>query len=239
MTMTPAPRVVVLMGVSGSGKTTAGRLLAERYPSAVASFHDADWYHSDEAWRKMHARIPLDDHDRRPMYDRLRREVIEPSTTGEKTVVIACPALTRLHRRWMSGSIKAPVAFVFLKGNYDLIYTRMVAREGAFRDSSSQFSAMTNEHRQIVPMQATMLATQMSTLEAPSEDEAVHVSIDQTPQQVVDEIHRRILVPLSVRDAGDKAAPAFLDWTSFPRRSSSAHRAPGVHQPPASHHSNP
>ena len=163
-------KVLVVMGVSGSGKTTIGRALAERVGWA---FRDADDYHGAENVAKMRAGVPLNDEDRAPWLDRLRREVVEPGLENGKPVILACSALRGAYLERL-GTGHPAVRVVYLKGDFALIQRRMERREGHF-------------------MGVGMLASQFQELEAP--DDAVVVDITDPPQVIVDEIIRRIGLP--------------------------------------------
>lgn len=154
----PALRVVV-MGVSGSGKTSVARSLAA---SLGAAFLDADDLHSGASRQKMAAGTPLDDADRAPWLARLRDEL-----AARPRVVLACSALRRRYRdvlRQAGGDLR----FVYLDGSHDLIEARM-------RDRRDHF------------MRPGMLRSQFETLERPAADEAdvITVSVEPRIERVV------------------------------------------------------
>lgn len=153
-----SPRVIIVMGVAGSGKSTVGAWLAARLGGA---FFDADDFHPPANVAKMAAGIPLDDADRAPWLARLRREVVDPPG-GPR--VLACSALKRAYRRQL-GAGTPGVALVYLQGSPALLGTRIAARSGHF-------------------MKPGMLASQLATLEEPGPDEGVTVSIDASPECV-------------------------------------------------------
>jgi gluconokinase len=127
----PIPAVVIVMGVSGCGKSTIGALLAARLRW---EFEDADWFHPASNIDKMHSGIPLTDEDRWP--DTTRR-------SGEHAVV-ACSALKRSYRDVLIGK-RSNVRLVYLKGDEVLIARRMAARHEHFMPRSllhSQFKAL-------------------------------------------------------------------------------------------------
>ncbi len=156
-----APRVIVLMGVAGAGKTTVGTLLAGRLGWG---FRDADDYHPPANIAKMAQGIPLDDTDREPWLERLRREVIDPALSGDP-VVLACSALKASYRK--SLGIGAPgIAAVFLECDPATLTGRMAAR---------------TEHY----MKPEMLASQLDALEIPSPAEALHVTATLSPDEIV------------------------------------------------------
>ncbi|RYD37327.1 MAG: gluconokinase [Verrucomicrobiaceae bacterium] len=157
-------RVLVLMGVSGSGKTLVGQEVARRWE---ASFEDADHWHAPEAVAKMSAKIPLTDEDRAPWLARLRRDVIEATPPGRR-MVLACSALKKRYRDLLRGGDR-DVLFVYLEGSLSLIAERLAGRSGHY-------------------MPPDLLASQMATLEVPGPREAITVSIDQPPDAVADAV---------------------------------------------------
>jgi gluconokinase len=164
----PSPRILVVMGVSGSGKTEVGRGLAA---ALGAGFFDADEYHPPANVAKMSAGTPLTDDDRRPWFDRLDREVIAPCAPGE-TRVLACSALKKIHRDRLRAASPGAVRFVHLAGDFDTIHGRMTARQGHF-------------------MRAEMLRSQFATLEDPAaqgEQDVLTVSIHPPVREIVRQI---------------------------------------------------
>jgi gluconokinase len=157
--------VLVIMGPTGSGKTTIGELLAQRLGW---KFADADDYHSAQNKEKIHNGIALTDADRAPWLAALRNQIARWIANSENAL-LACSALKQTYRDQLG---KPPnVRFVYLKGSYDLIYKRLLARKGHFAD----------EH---------ILASQFATLEEPVD--AVTVDISGTPEQIVAEICARL-----------------------------------------------
>jgi gluconokinase len=131
--------IVVLMGVSGCGKTTVGRALAERigWP-----FHDADDFHPPANVAKMAAGEPLSDDDRRPWLDRLASEMAAINTRGGNAI-LACSALKQSYRDRLSRA--GDVRYVFLRGDEATIAQRLAARAGHYMPASlltSQFAAL-------------------------------------------------------------------------------------------------
>jgi len=157
--------VVVVMGVTGSGKTTVGNLLAQQL---VWEFADADSFHSPANVEKLTHGIPLDDADRAPWLKSLR-EVIEKWIRERRNMVLACSALKNSYREELSAG--SDVKFVYLKGSYDLIYRRLRLRHGHFASEK-------------------ILAGQFADLQEPGD--AFTVDIDQTPEQIVAEIRRSL-----------------------------------------------
>jgi gluconokinase len=157
--------VIVVMGVTGSGKTTIGSLLAARLGW---QFSDADEFHSAANKAKMHQGIPLTDADRRPWLAAIHDQ-ISKWVAVKKNVVLACSALKQSYRQllWTGPEVQ----LVYLRGSYELIAERLRARKGHFAD----------EH---------ILAGQFADLEEPSA--AVTVDISGSPDEIVSEICRRL-----------------------------------------------
>jgi gluconokinase len=160
--------VVVLMGVSGSGKTTIGTLLAERTGTVFA---DADDYHPPANKKKMASGQPLNDDDRQPWLEELNRVLRgwHDSGTGG---VLACSALKEKYRDTLAGGMPAgAVTFVLLDGSHELISERLAARHHEY-------------------MNPGLLDSQFATLEPPSD--ALRVVNDKPPNEVVDQILQHI-----------------------------------------------
>lgn len=138
------------MGVSGSGKSTLGALLARRLD---CPFLEGDDFHDARAIAKMSAGQPLDDDDRWPWLDRLGLAVGEAVASGGR-IVAACSALKRDYRERLRRAIAAPTRFVLLDANQDELLRRLTRRSGHY-------------------MPATLLDSQLATLERPGADEAV------------------------------------------------------------------
>ena len=159
--------VIVVMGVSGSGKTAVGEALAARLGWA---FEDADGFHPPANVDKMHRGVPLTDQDRLPWIRSLCRAVQKWSLDG-RDVVLACSAL----RKWYRDALRAAVRdgrcirFVYLKGGYEEIDRRLRLRVGHF-------------------MPESLLKSQFDTLEEPESSEALVVGIDPPIPAIVDSI---------------------------------------------------
>jgi gluconokinase len=159
------PTVVVVMGVSGSGKTTIGAMLAGRLGW---SFADADDFHSAGNVAKMQSGAPLDDADRIPWLAAIARQV-DQWRSDKRHGVVTCSALKRRYRQIIVGD-RPDVRLVYLKGDQPLIVSRLVARHGHF-------------------MPASLLASQFAALEEPTPAErAITLWVGKPPAALVDEI---------------------------------------------------
>ena len=131
--------VVVVMGVTGVGKTTIGRLVAEDYGWA---FLDADDFHPPANVAKMRSGVPLTDADREPWLTALRAE-IDARLARSESAVLACSALKQSYRDRLHAN--DAVCFVYLRGDAALIHARLLARSGHYMDPgllASQFAAL-------------------------------------------------------------------------------------------------
>lgn len=157
---------LVIMGVSGCGKTTVTSAVAERLADSV--FLEGDDFHPPANKEKMGNGIPLTDEDRRPWFAELNAAAKEAVGQG-KTPVLACSALKEEYREALFRGFNKP-RLVFLKGSFDLIKSRMDARDHEY-------------------MTSTLLESQFATLEEPEAGENVLVlSIDKTPEEIVNRV---------------------------------------------------
>ena len=161
--------VIVLMGVSGSGKTTVGQLLAR---ALGGEFAEGDAFHPPANVEKMRRGIPLDDPDRRPWLETLARAIADWLAAG-RTVVLACSALKRSYREILRGG-RREVHFVYLKGDADLIRARLAGRRGHY-------------------MPASLLDSQLAALEEPKS--ALTIGIEGRPEEIVAQILSALEVP--------------------------------------------
>lgn len=159
------PHALIVMGVSGSGKSTVGKALAERlgWP-----YEDADAYHPASNVAKMSAGQPLTDDDRRPWLQAIAAE-IDRVITGGGSIVFGCSALKRAYRDILVHG-RGDVRIVFLDGSRELIAARMASRKNHF-------------------MPAGLLDSQFATLQRPAPDESpIIASIDAPVEAIVDDI---------------------------------------------------
>jgi gluconokinase len=132
--------IVIVMGVTGCGKTTVGAMLAE---ACGWDFHDADDFHPAENVAKMKSGAPLTDEDRRPWLARLNAFLLDSEREG-KSLVLACSALKQAYRDRLARGCTA-VRFVFLDGDRELIRARLAARQGHYMNPKlldSQFAIL-------------------------------------------------------------------------------------------------
>jgi gluconokinase len=155
------PRAVLVMGVSGSGKSTVGKALADRMHW---TFADADDFHPSANREKMSRGEPLTDVDRQPWLEKLH-DLITGHALEQKTIVLACSALKEKYREILVGDLE-DVALVFLRGDAELIAERMRQREHF--------------------MPVSLLETQLATLEPPTN--AIIVDIAQPLEIMLEQV---------------------------------------------------
>ena len=143
-------RIIIVMGVSSSGKSTVGKAIGRRLH---VPFLDGDGYHPPANKEKMRAGIPLVDEDRWPWLETLALALKDAA--GQKgSAVGACSALKRSYREYLTEKASEPILFVFLEGSKDVIAQRIAARNHEY-------------------MPASLLDSQFATLEVPADDENV------------------------------------------------------------------
>jgi carbohydrate kinase (thermoresistant glucokinase family) len=175
------PHVVVVMGVSGSGKSTIASMLALRLHW---TYEDADWVHPKSNIEKMHHGEPLNDEDRWPWLQGIATWIDQTRRAGGHGV-LACSALKRSYRDVLIGKDRPDVRLVFLKGDHDLIARRIAARADHF-------------------MPTTLLDSQFAALQEPQADERpIVASIVPHPRDIVEIIVKELGV--------ESAAPAATD----------------------------
>lgn len=164
-----APCALIVMGVSGSGKSTVAEALGERLGWR---FEDGDSFHPASNVEKMRAGHPLTDGDRWPWLNAIADEIARVCNKGGH-VIIACSALKHAYRDVLLRG-RDDVRFVFLKGTQELIADRLAHRKGHF-------------------MPPGLLTSQFSTLEPPEASEhVITASIDETVEAIVDGIVRQL-----------------------------------------------
>jgi gluconokinase len=139
------PGVIIIMGVAGSGKTTVGKALAN---NLNWDFFDGDDFHSAENIAKMEKGVPLSDDDRSPWLAALH-ELIVSCMLEQRPCVLACSALKKHYRQALVSGIKG-VEFIYLKGSYELIRSRLMRRHNHY-------------------MKPEMLKSQFDSLEEPTD----------------------------------------------------------------------
>ena len=158
--------IIILMGVSGAGKTTIGEILSGKLDLPL---FDADEFHSTASIDKMRNGIPLDDADRWPWLDRMNAALREREARGE-SMLLACSALKQAYRDRLSKGT-AEIRWIYLKGRFELIRERLEARKGHY-------------------MKAGLLESQFAALEEP--EDALSIDIDDSPNSIADSILRRL-----------------------------------------------
>ncbi|MDZ8051356.1 MAG: gluconokinase [Aulosira sp. ZfuVER01] len=154
--------IILVMGVSGSGKTTVGKMLAD---SLGWTFSDADAFHSPENVEKMRQGIPLSEADRTPWLQDLQT-AIKHWLQENKNVVLACSALKDSYRQFLVVDSER-IKLVYLKGSYELIQKRLQERQNHY-------------------MSDILLTSQFNTLEEPLE--TIYIDIAESPQAIVQNI---------------------------------------------------
>ena len=158
-------QILFVMGVSGSGKSTIGQLLAEKLN---IPFFDGDSFHPEINVKKMSEGKPLNDDDRQGWLERLNEIALDNISTG---AVIVCSALKEKYRTILSHNLEDQYKFIYLNGSFELINKRLNERMNHF-------------------MPKELLQSQFNTLEAPIE--AIIISIDQTPGEIIKDITKKL-----------------------------------------------
>jgi gluconokinase len=156
----------VVMGVSGTGKSTIGKLLSDR---TGWNFYDADDFHPLSNIVKMKQGIALTDRDRLPWLEKLK-QLITHNLQNHQQGILACSALKSSYRRILSNG-SSDVVFIYLRGDYSCIQNRIQQRTGHF-------------------MNANLLRSQFDTLEEPQD--ALVVDVSQSPELIVEKILKNI-----------------------------------------------
>lgn len=156
------PLVLIFMGVAGSGKTTVGKLFAQK---TGAVFYEGDHFHSPANIAKMRRGVPLTDDDRESWL-RALREVIVAALARNELAAMTCSALKEKYREQLQGG-DARVQFVFLNGPQKLIEGRLENRVGHY-------------------MPPTLLGSQFAILEPPTD--ALTFSVEKSPEEIVAEL---------------------------------------------------
>jgi gluconokinase len=159
---TRKPRAIILMGVSGCGKTSVGKALST---ALCWPFFDGDDFHPEENIAKMSQGIPLDDADRQPWLENLN-QLVADHLMEESPLIVACSALKQRYREILQGADN-DLVFVYLEGSFNLIYARIQQRESHY-------------------MKAEMLLSQFQSLEEPQN--AITVNIQKDVPEIVAEI---------------------------------------------------
>jgi gluconokinase len=157
--------VILVMGVTGSGKTTVGRLLAKHLGWI---FLDADDFHSAANKEKMHRGVPLTDADRAPWLAAIHDTLLRENGNGQN-VVLACSALKQEYRNTLSKDLIFEV--VYLRGSPAQLHRNLTTRENHFAGES-------------------LVASQLATLEEPAG--AVAEDIDRTPEEIAEDVFARL-----------------------------------------------
>lgn len=159
--------VYILIGVSGCGKTTVGRVLAKRLS---IKFYDADDFHSHNNITKMKKFIPLDDEDRIPWLLKVAEHIAQ--WNRDNSAVLACSALKEKYREILSWNGEEKVVFIYLEGDKNIILERMKKRKDHF-----------------FPLE--LLESQFSALEIPLN--AITVQIDKSPEEICTKIINKLV----------------------------------------------
>lgn len=158
-------QILFVMGVSGSGKSTIGQLLADKLN---IPFFDGDSFHPEANVKKMSEGKPLNDDDRQGWLERLNEVALNNISTG---AVIVCSALKEKYRTILGHNLESQYKIIYLNGSFELINKRLNERKNHY-------------------MPKGLLQSQFDTLEVPTK--ALTISIDQTPSEIVTEITKKL-----------------------------------------------
>lgn len=166
MNATNIPTILIIMGVSGTGKSTIGKSLSQKlgWP-----YFEGDDFHPEENVKKMREGFPLNDDDREPWLQILR-ELILKQIKEKQSAIFSSSALKEKYRRTLAGENKE-IHFVYLAGSYELIMGRLQQRDHEY-------------------MPSTLLTSQFEALEEPQQ--AIKISIDQQVEEIIEEIIQKI-----------------------------------------------
>jgi len=159
------PRIIYVMGVSGSGKSSVGSLLAKQLGY---KFFDGDDYHPESNLRKMSGGEALNDTDRKGWLKILNEIAIK---NQEKGAVIVCSALKEKYRVQLRKNVEHNSEFLYLQGSMNAISERLAKRKAHF-------------------MPKALLQSQFDTLEEPKK--AIYISINQTPEEIISEFIKKV-----------------------------------------------
>ncbi|MEM6895255.1 MAG: gluconokinase [Bacteroidota bacterium] len=159
-------RILIIMGVSGTGKSTIGKLLSEKLK---VPFFDGDDFHPERNILKMKSGQPLTDEDRKDWLLALN----ELAKTQQKSNggIIACSALKQVYRDMLNAEIDPSLIFIFLEGSFELISSRMATRKDHF-------------------MPIDLLKSQFDTLEIP--EDVIYADISKSPSEIVEHIIQKL-----------------------------------------------
>ncbi|MFP5271577.1 gluconokinase [Coleofasciculus sp.] len=160
--------IIIVMGVSGSGKSRVGQTLAQRLGW---QFRDADDFHTQAAKEKMKQAIPLNDQDRQPWLEAIR-SAMDRWLMADENTVLACSALKSSYRQIL-GIQDSRVQFIYLQGSFQLIDERL-------------------KHRQNHFMHESLLQSQFETLEEPTPSEAIYIDASQSPEAIVQSVINKL-----------------------------------------------
>ncbi|HET8754224.1 MAG TPA: gluconokinase [Salinimicrobium sp.] len=159
-------QVYLVTGVSGSGKSTIGKILSKKIN---VPYYDADDFHPDSNIQKMKNSIPLFDADRDSWLDELAKKIKE--WNGKEGAVLACSALKEKYRKHLQTIPMEEMTWIFLHADYDVIYDRIKNRKNHY-------------------FKAELLHTQYEALETP--EYGIHVNVDKSIPEIIDEILEKI-----------------------------------------------